>query len=527
MKHLAASTRSVAPLALMLAALPLALSLPVQIDLGLQLLALPGILCAWLTRRDRASTFGHIDALLVGLWGVSMIATLTMSPHAARSAVSTAALTLALATAGLAGSLARDANAKRILLAAMAGGAALGAVMVVIHGGSTPALYTHPRIFGLHMLAGAVSALGWLLAAEGRERAVAGLVAALTWTGLGWSGSRAPVLGLGIALVVGLLVYRPAERRRLLLHASWLGVVSLGASWAIGNGQVNGWWTALQRTASAGTDLGALSSTRTEFWQVVWSEILRAPLLGHGGDHYFFLRPRQVGNQPHNFILQWLLEYGFAGTIPLLALLARRLVLSLKASACDDVTSEARAAAALLAGGTACALFDGVFHHAVIALPMAVAAGLAVPSRSDRNQSPRVFATTWRIWVCAACLALIMHNGLSKALTSPRPPDSPDSPAPIVLRHFPSETFGLWSWLNHWQTTSPEVSLDWARWAQKHSTDPAWFHLYAAQYLWRRGDFEGARAEVEAGLTVVGSQIEFSELNRMRAALDITTHADH
>jgi hypothetical protein len=63
---------------------------------------------------------------------------------------------------------------------------------------------------------------------------------------------------------------------------------------------------------------------------------------------------------------------------------------------------------------------------------------------------------------------------------------------------FPSSTFGLWRWLDEWQTSHPGTGLEWARWAQTHSASPHIFHIYAARLLVATGDREGAKNELLA-----------------------------
>lgn len=529
-----ASSRACLPMAgaislsVALIALPLAMALPVQIDQSLQLLILPAW---WLIGRSAQTrtTYCRRDRWLLPAFAATTILSIACSDHPARAAVASAALWWALAAAVTARGLTAHRTAGIIVLAGMAGGAAVGVIAdrIGLAAGATQIpLYTHARIFGLHMFAGSIAAIGWIMLQSRSDnryaRIAAWLVAWIVWTGLAWSGSRAPVLGLACALTAWFCVAGGAERRRLTICAGLLGAAGMTTSWLLGPNLGDGWWSALARTSTAGADLSALSSTRSDFWQVVWQAIGHAPWVGHGGDHYLFMRPRQVGNQPHNFILQWLLEYGFVGAIPLFGLLANRLWEGLRGSLrARKETAVVRVAWAGLVGATVCALFDGVFYHVIVALPVAVLAGLSFVPEPKNTATSAAQPPSRRLlagWLAAGIGALLLHNALSLALTKTTP-SSPATMTARALRLFPSETFGLWNWLNAWQGEAPEASLEWAEWAQRHSTSPAWFHLYAAQCHWRQGRPDLALAEVDAGLEVAASKLETSELQRLRQAL--------
>ena len=515
-----------------LVALPLTMALPVQIDQSLQLLILPAW---WLIGRSvqTRTTYGRHDRWLLLAFAITTILSIACSDHPARAAVASAALWWTLAAAVTARRLCASRTAGMIVLAGIAIGAAIGVMAdrIGLAAGATQIpLYTHARIFGLHMFIGAIAAIGWVMlsfsSATRNARIAAWLVAWITWTGLAWSGSRAPALGLAFALVVWFFTVTGPERKRLLIHTLLLGAAGLTTSYLLGPNFGDGWWHAVARTSTAGTDLSALSSTRSDFWEVVWREILSSPWFGHGGDHYLFMRPRQVGNQPHNFVLQWLLEYGFAGAIPLFVLLARRLHEGFRSSVLKRrETTVTHVAWSGLIGATVCALFDGVFYHVIVALPVAVLAGLCFAPLSEKTVAIPVAPRRWLTgWLTASALVILLHNALSLALTKTIP-SSPQAPAAHALRLFPSETFGLWHWLNAWKANDPDTSLEWAQWAQSQAIHPAWFHLYAAQCLWEQNDIPAALREVDMGLREAASMTEKAELGRLRRALEQRSNA--
>ena len=81
------------------------------------------------------------------------------------------------------------------------------------------------------------------------------------------------------------------------------------------------------------------------------------------------------------------------------------------------------------------------------------------------------------------------------AVGSPPPPTSWRATS---VRVFPSTTFGLWRWLDDWQQTAPAEVIEWTHWAQGHSPNPVFFHVYAARVLAAQGDPQGAEKELNA-----------------------------
>src|SRR5262249_35946718 len=79
-------------------------------------------------------------------------------------------------------------------------------------------LYAHPRILGLHMLAGSIGSVALLLLPKTRHYVRAGewMAGALTWGGLLWSGGRAPVLAAALAVIVWMICARPSNRLHLI-----------------------------------------------------------------------------------------------------------------------------------------------------------------------------------------------------------------------------------------------------------------------------------------------------------------------
>jgi hypothetical protein len=235
------------------------------------------------------------------------------------------------------------------------------------------------------------------------------------------------------------------------------------------------------------------------FWKATWDHALTSPWVGHGADNYLYIQPAPYGNQPHNVLLQWFLEYGVIGTIPLvgLVLLGTTSRRSLARSPDQKQWSLQTWSQASLAGSFVYGLFDGVFYHLIVFMPVAVIAGVAF---GQRTNSPTGVVSPWLrrtrgILLGMAFTVLLLHNWLGFMLLRGTNVE-PNSLAAHVIRQFPSTTHGLSNWLDRWRLTHPLVEWEWIQWAQTAALNAGSYHVRAAQlHLWRK-NYKAAEAEL-------------------------------
>lgn len=485
-----------------LAALPLLQLLPVDVDRALPLAFAPAVWLLW----GRSRKASNLDSRLVAWAVAAMLLAAFFSDHDARSWVMTAAIGWALAGAWAANALSCSIAAVRIVLGGIAAGAVLGTAMLklgVDADTSTFPIYGSARLYGAHQFDGAVAATILLVTSSPtvRLRLLTAVAVLLTLTGLFWSGSRAPVVGLAVFL--GASFWR-AIRRERRVWLQWLPALTGGAlllSLLLGSPHGGmGWSSAIQRTVAA-SGIEEVSSERSRFWLASWRHALASPWIGHGADGYRFIQPAQNGSQPHNVLLQWFLEYGIFGLVPLGLLLVRGLggLFATGAANASDVHGSLRRwSAAGLTAAVAYGLLEGVFYHATILMPVAVMAGFSFPARSaplqpsSSNAGRRVVPA---LLLLIASGLMLLHGWIGHRLLHARDV-TPDSLTARVLRTFPSTTHGLRNWTESWRTAQPDVAMEWIRWAQSVSAESASFHVYAAQlYIWEK-DYKSAEREL-------------------------------
>jgi hypothetical protein len=501
-------------LAVAATALPFLSYFPIDYDrIAPAVLLLPAL---WLGRRSWCVPLENppgqnADRMLISFAAlVALVATLH-SVHLASSVVSYVSWIWVFAGVLLARQLATSERMIRVVLAGISVGAAAGCLALWIHwveGTPMNAVphYQHIRLFGLHMLVGTVAALAWICVTAPRspERMLAYATGVISCGGMLWSGGRTPLVGAVAGLGIWFW-YAPKSERGVLIRS--VPVVFLGGAvlsfWRWSPEPYLGWLGAFARTTAA-TSVDELSSTRLSFWSVTGHGILQAPWLGHGADSYRFILPRQDGNQPHNWILQFLYDFGSLGAVPLGLWLLRQAHRGLAGRGSDKEAETVRArrvAAGALTACLAAGLLDGVFYHAVILLPAAMLAGMAgATSTGIAIRKLRWPAVAGGSLAVASAMVLGLHSYLFAALWLPPAPSGPDAPAPRLLRAFPSTTVTIERWLNAWRRTHPECVLDWTHWALAHSDNPAPLHVYAALLYSERGDLASAAREVDEAM---------------------------
>jgi len=453
---------------------------------------------------------------------VLAVATATSSQPAASLVEASRWILIALGAA-LAGQLAADKPARATwLLGALAGS---GAIATFWHwfywkNGAQPesAFYPHHRLMGLHLMGASVAATAFAVTAvERRLRQLGLLLGMLTWGGLLWTGGRSPLLALGAGLALWFILAPATTRKRLALVgiAHLAGGLLLSAALPADRPWL-GWTRIWQRTIAPEPGVG-VTSMRADFWQVASQRIGGSPWLGRGPDAYRYLEPKLEGAQPHNVILQSLLDVGIAGTLPFLALVTLGLVRGARRM---DKTGPSAGFLALATASLVGGLLDGYFYHLAGLFAAALAVGVCLLYPKPGSQAPAPQPTpAWAIPATTAAVVVLLHTWLFYHVAR-APAPAPDSAVTKTWFHFPSCTLGLERWIEAWRRTAPDQALALSRHAQIHSPNADFFRVQTAGLLLQRGDRTGALRELDHALAIAPWQMRpvISELRQKVAA---------
>jgi O-antigen ligase len=509
-------SRAVTWLALGVVALPVLQLLSWDFDFSAPLAICPPAL--WFGRAALARAAARLAAAprgwcaLAGAIAVIAVLAAAVSRHSAASFVALASWTLLGGSALLAGQLiAEEPSRARTLLGALALAGALGTSLHWLRWklGASPdhAFYLHHRLMGLHLLGGSLAATA-LLATARRRTLPWIVVGAVAWGGLLWTGSRSPLVGIAAGLA--LWGWRAASplRRRLALATGIHLAAGLALSAALSaHLPYLGWLRVAQSATTVPTSAQELTSNRSEFWRGALTHVPAAPWIGHGPDAYRFLEPKLEGAQPHNVVLQTMLDLGAPASLGLAAFAVLALLRGLRRLEPDDARAGFMVitVASLVAGQ-----FDGYFYHllglsaALLGFGVCLAATSTPPPPA--TPPPRL-VRHWPILLSAcATLVLLLHTWLVQRVAL-APPPPPDSTVARVWRAFPSMTQHLERWVTSWERTSPAAALELARFARERTPFGDFFHVQIAGLLLRAGDRAGAQRELAAARAIAPTQM--------------------
>ena len=254
-----------------------------------------------------------------------------------------------------------------------------------------PPLNLHIRHTGYLIAAGIGITIGFCFLPDSKPRERAAVVLLLTtlFTFLFWTGGRGATLSTLFAFVViwGAAQWKGNSTRFLCIAFAISIIAGAVLSELLAVFPWNGVMHMVFRTANS-QDLNQLGSGRIEIWLSTWATIKDYPLFGLGSHGYVFMPNHIFGLHPHSFVLQFLIEWGAAGTLLIMTVLTigffkglRTLVIN-KQKELSPITV---AIGGLILSLGFHGLFDGTFFYPqptlylVMALAIWTVPGYAVP----------------------------------------------------------------------------------------------------------------------------------------------------
>ncbi len=244
-----------------------------------------------------------------------------------------------------------------------------------------PIGYEHVRIWG--MILGVSLAVG-VTRFQGPWMWIG---AALIFTMLFWSGTRGAVLGFTLAYGLTLILFWTQMRGSLF---PVIATVAVGASLSliprlpmISYGMIR----AVEKSIDGSSDPTA---GRLELWSNAWNWYIQNPIIGHGFDQFQYLNldTTKPWLQPHNIVLQLLVDLGAIGALCVAAIL---LWYWLRATGMA-LADRARNRIAALTGINAIiamSFLDGSLFHPELTILFAMCFGIAYATPRPMDRSPR------------------------------------------------------------------------------------------------------------------------------------------
>ncbi len=175
-----------------------------------------------------------------------------------------------------------------------------------------------------------------------------------------WSGSRAASLAAIAALSVTFILCPPDRRKAFVITALGCLVLAVPLAAAFVPSAFYGPFNFVEGASTATADVNTYSSNRIGIWIDTLEWIQQSPLFGHGDGQFVY--PVGGFRHPHNTILQFLYEWGFAGLLGI-CLMASGALWKIRAK----VAAQPKVAIPAVTTFTALlatSMLDGSFHFA-------------------------------------------------------------------------------------------------------------------------------------------------------------------
>ena len=227
------------------------------------------------------------------------------------------------------------------------------------------------------------------------------MILILLWSFLFWLGGRGSVLSILCALIfVGCVFYFKKINGKsfylVMLAAASVGI--LISEWlAVFNW--NGFFYNFNRTVDNIGNVAQLSTGRLDIWKESWVVIKDNLLLGLGSQGFYYMPSRVMEGsviqahgtiiQPHNLILQFLIEWGLIGTVLFIIVLVKAFWSGFKLHVLGGglINKYALAAGAVIVTLSANGLTAGTYYHPKPLIYLAIAFAILIipPSKEKPN----------------------------------------------------------------------------------------------------------------------------------------------
>lgn len=394
----------------------------------------------------------------------------------------------------------------------------------VVHG--LPS-FGHMRTFGYFVLVALIlcyqPALRGARAGGVAPIAVAAACATVAWCFLFWAGGRGPLVAfLASAAVLALAGVHVVRKETVAVTAASapLGaLLSMPISFpGLGIGR-------LLRTAGGldgtGADsLDSFSSGRIDLWLDSLPGSAREVLVGIGPDNFVFHVAPEHSHlaQPHNVVLQTVLEWGMPGALLFFTLLAWGLMAARRGlrGQADEGWAPRAAGLWLVVALAGFALVDGTLYHSYPLMFAAAALALALQPRvADGPATAGRRLPRGAVAACAPVVIAVMalHGASQHALYAEGTPQ-PESWRVRALKAFPSAAalpgfdWIAMAWSFEWADRGEAGVCEWMAWAHSQSRWPWQMPFIYGTALIDAGRGEAGRALLREAMEGVSPRVQ-------------------
>lgn len=146
-----------------------------------------------------------------------------------------------------------------------------------------------------------------------------------------WLGGRGAILSYLLGLMLAFVIIYKHHKLELkrLVNLSLFIIFSIIISTPFNIYSWNGLNRLLDTKQYYSQDINTISTDRIELWSLSWDFIKEKPLFGYGAES-FILNSETIFRHPHNFIVQWLFDFGVIGTLLFLLFISYILLIGCK-----------------------------------------------------------------------------------------------------------------------------------------------------------------------------------------------------
>jgi len=311
-----------------------------------------------------------------------------------------------------------------------------------------------------------------------------------------WSGGRAPLLAIMTVSILLVTYSRKKLQSSILVFLIVLISYSASLNYPVKDHRL-AMVVARQKIPDDISLLDKMdlsSSMRITLWKDALSATTTHPVVGLGPDGYLFMPQRYIAAvQPHNFIVQFITDWGLLGGLALLyfitSVLSRNLYhfhQSHTSRRNPYITSAVAATISLLIVG----LLSGPLYHAWSLLIFSVTLAVLLLHQPRHTNTFTLQSAVCRrplILIVTTLIPAVLLQILVNYIALDRQVPHPTSLKATIVRAFPSNLLTMQIWINSWFRTHPAHALEWVRWLQHTSPDRSYYYRLEARIMQSNG----------------------------------------